>query len=375
MNRSVVIGVTLAVAVMATFLTWIDVRQRREFRRLIYAGDAAAAHEQPVAAIEAFSGAIALRRDAMLPYLKRGDAYRQRGELQAALRDLRQAAALDRTAPRPLELLGDVTAALGQHDRAIDYYRRYLALDDRAPRVLYKLALAEYRVGQHAAAIDAVQKAIAIDTHLADAHYLLGMCLRAERRTDQAIAAYNRAIAIDAALAPAHEELADIYAREGHRREELEQLEALAALEPSRPERLVAVGLAYERTGRTDAALVTLGRAADRYPDAPIVDTAVGRVWLDIAESRHDRGAIRKALAALRSPALSPTASSETLTLYGRALLMEGDARNAERILQQATSRAPIDPAALDLLAAAATRLHHADIARRAAAARAALGP
>src|SRR4030095_1338719 len=96
-------------------LAWYSVRQEREFQRLIAAGDAALAEEQTFLAIESFSGALALKSDFMLAYVKRGDAYRRRGELNAALRDLREATALDPAAPRPVELLGDVNAALGRY--------------------------------------------------------------------------------------------------------------------------------------------------------------------------------------------------------------------------------------------------------------------
>src|ERR1041385_3797893 len=119
--------------------TWNAVHQEREFRRLIVAGDAALARDRTYDAIEAFSGALALKHDSMLAYLKRGDSYRRRGELSAALRDLRDASSLDPAATRPLELLGDVNVAMGRYERAADAYRRYVALDDRAPRVLYKL--------------------------------------------------------------------------------------------------------------------------------------------------------------------------------------------------------------------------------------------
>ena len=78
-------------------LAWYAVRQEREFQRLIAAGDAALAADQTYGAIEAFSGALALKGDSMLAHLKRGDTYRRRGELTAALRDLREAAT-----PRPV---------------------------------------------------------------------------------------------------------------------------------------------------------------------------------------------------------------------------------------------------------------------------------
>ena len=64
--------------------------------------------------------------------------------------------------------------------------------------------------------------------------------------------------------------------------------------------RLIDVGLAYARLGRTDAAITTLGRAAERHPDEPSVYTAIGRVWLESAEQRTDRIALSKALEALQ---------------------------------------------------------------------------
>ena len=63
----------------------------REYQRLIAAGEAALAARQTSTAIEAFSGAIALKSDSMLAHLKRGDTYRRRGDFTAALRDLGEA--------------------------------------------------------------------------------------------------------------------------------------------------------------------------------------------------------------------------------------------------------------------------------------------
>jgi tetratricopeptide (TPR) repeat protein len=366
MKRSVVVGVGIASLVAAAVPAWMEVRREREFRRLIAVGDAALAQDQTYVAIEAFSGALVLKRESMLPHLKRGDTYRQRGELSAALRDLGEARALDPTAPRPVELLGDVNATMGRHQRAAQYYQDYLALDDRAPRVLYKLALARYRNGQATQAIDPLWKALALDDRFAEAHYLLGVCLRARNRRTDALRALNRAIAINAALSAAREELADLYAQLGRGRDSIEQLEALAALEPGRAERLVSVGLAYARLGRPDSALVTLERAADRFPGDPAVYTALGRIWLEMSESRFDSAALGKALAALQPMAIRPDATSEALTLYGRALFLSGNAAGAERVLQQSVARFPVEPQAFRYLAEAARRLGHTAVAREA---------
>jgi tetratricopeptide (TPR) repeat protein len=232
--------------------------------------------------------------------------------------------------------------------------------------VLYKLALTRYRRGRADLAIDPVRRALAMDERLAEAHYLLGVSLRAASRPDEAVAPLRRAVELQAAFSAAREELADLYGSLGRRRESLDQLEALAALEAARPERLVRVALAYARLGRQDSALVTLGRAAERHPGSPVVYTGLGRVWLDVAESTSDPAAVRKALEALRAVSQRPDATSETLTLYGRALLLSGNAAGAERMLEQAVERLPVEPMAFKYLADAASRLGHATIARNA---------
>jgi tetratricopeptide (TPR) repeat protein len=368
MTRGVVASIAGAVLLAGAVFAWNAVRQEREFRWLIAVGDAALARDHTYEAIEAFSGALALKHDSMLAYLKRGDSYRRRGELSAALRDLREAAALDPTATRALELLGDVNAAMGRYERASDAYRRYLAIDDRAPQILYKLALASYRNGQTTRTIDPLRKSLALNDRSAEAHYLLALCLKDQKRTADAMASLTRALELNPALGVAREELAALDLAQGKTREGIEQLEALAALEPSRPERLVSVGLAYAKAGRTDAAVATLGRAAERYPAADVVYEALGRVWLGAAEAHHDRVALTKALQALEAAAGRPNASSDTLTLYGRALMVAGQTDAAERVLQQATTVWPVEPIAFFYLSGAAERRGHVSAAHDALA-------
>ena len=362
-HRGVLLAVALAALVAAASVVAFEVRQEREFRRLIAVGDAALTQDQTFGAIEAFSGALAFKPESMLAHLKRGDAYRRRGEFEAAVRDLGKAATLDETAPQPLELLGDVNAALGQHDRAAGFYERYLQLDDRAGRVLYKLALAQVRQEQPASAVTTLNRVIALDNRSAEPHYLLGVSLRALGRDEEALQALSRAISLNAGFIAAREERATIYEERGRSRESLEEVEAIAALEPRRPERLVAVALAYARLGRRETAVLTLGRAVERNPDALFVYTALGRVWLDAADASQDPVAVSKAMEALQPLAARADASSETLALYGRALLSAGNPREAERVLLQSVRRSPVDPAAYRHLAQAARRLGHQSIA------------
>ena len=372
-HRAVVLAVALAALVAAVSVVAVEVRQEREFRRLIAVGDAALAQGQTFVAVEAFSGALVYKPDSMLGHLERGDAYRRRGEFTAALRDLREAARLDATAPQPLERLGDVHLALNQYKEAADSYVRCLQLDDRAAGVLYKLGLAYVRQEQPANAILPLTRAVAIDERFAEAHYLLGMSLRTLRRNDEALRSLTAAITLDAGFIAAREERAALYADSGRTRESLEEIEAIAALEPGRPERLISLALAYARLGRRDTAVLTLGRAAERHPDAPAVHAALGRVWLDSAASADDAVALAKAIEALQPVAGRDEATSEILALYGRALLESGKPRDAERVLLQAVRRSPVDPLAYRYLAEAARRLGHAPRAADAQATYAAL--
>jgi tetratricopeptide (TPR) repeat protein len=340
--------------------------RERAYRRAIAEGDAALARDNTTAAIEAFSGAIALKSDSMLGYLKRGHTYRLRNEIPAAIRDLRRASDIDPSATRPLEELGDAYLAdtPRRYPAAAGRYEAYVRLDNRAPRVLYKLAYARYNDGRVAEAIDALHSTLALDGKSAEAYYLLGLCERDAQHLDLARQSIERSIELQPTLLHAREELADLYGALGRSDARLEQLQALTALDP-KPSREIALGMAYDRSGQPERAVLTLSRVAERYPDQRYAYVALGRVWLEIAQARHDRVALNKALEALRGTPGTED-NSEALTLFGRALLMTADAATAERTLQEATRRQPVDPMAFYYLAEAAERQAHYAEARNA---------
>lgn len=339
-------------------------RREQRVSRYLADGDAAMARDNTSAAIEDFSGAIALKNDTMAGYLKRGEAYRRRGELDAAIRDLRRASELDATATRPHEELGDVELTLKHYPAAAEQYREYVRLDPPAPRVLYKLAFARYEAGHLPQAIDSAQKAIALDARFPEAYYVLGLCERDMQHADAARRALEESIALEPALLHAREELADLDLTLGRTDDRLAQLEALVALDPG-PSRDVTLGLAYARAGEPERAVLTLGRAAQRYPDYSYAYVALGRVWLEIAQQRNDRVALSKALGALEG-VVGTNDSSEALMLFGRGLLLTGDTESAERMLEDATEKRPIDPLAFYYLADAAERRGHFAAARQA---------
>jgi len=368
----------LAVGGVGIALAYQTADRQHRYRVLIARGDAALAEDQPLAAIEAYSGAIALRGDSMLAHLRLGETYLRNNNLDEATREFLLASRLDSAAIRPLEELGDVAYRQQNYARAVEAYQRFLRLDDNAPRVSYKLALARYRSGDVDRALSALKDAIRQDSRMADAYYLLGVCLREKQDASiDARAALERAVALMPGSIPVREELADLYASMGRTDDELQQLQVLAGLDRDRIERQVAIGLAHARAARTlsgaaryrheDLAVLTLSGALDRDADDPLVYRALGQVWLDIAIGRQDRVALSKAREALARVVATPSAAtSDALTLYGRALLRAGELDLAEKILRQATERFPVEPSAFVQYAAVAEVANRLDAARRA---------
>jgi tetratricopeptide (TPR) repeat protein len=367
MKRSFAVIAVLALSAVGAASAYQAVARQRVYRTLLSRGDAALRDDQTFAAIEAYSGAIALRGDSMLAYLRRGETYQRRGDrgdLDAAARDFRKAASLDPSATHPLESLGDVLYQLQRYGNAADAFAQSLRLDDRSARVSYKLGLSRYRDGDLDGALAAVNQSVRLDDRVADAYYLLGVCLREKRRMSEALPALEKAVALSPGLITAREELADVFAALGRRGDELEQLQLLAGLDRDHAERQVAVGLAHARAGHWDLAVLTLGNALERHPDEPQIYRALGQVWL---ERPGDDGAyLSKARQALERAAASTNAGSDVLTLYGRALMQEGEIEAAEHTFQQATSRYPVEPAAFLLYASAAEKQNHLDAARNA---------
>ena len=335
----------VAIAGVAGALAFAALANEREYERLIAQGDAAVTVERPFQAIEAYSGAIARKPDSMLAHYKRGAVYQAQNEFEAALRDFRSASDIDPSSLRAIESLGDVNVALGRHERAVERYEAFLQLDDRNARILYKLGLARYRVGRVKDAIKPLQQAMAIDPALGEAYYVLGLVQRDLNQLPAARKSLEEAARRSpASQTAAREALADLYLIEGDYNKAINQLEALAALEPTRPDRMIAVGLAQARAGRGDTAVTTLGRAVERFPDAPQVYAAIGHVWLMEAQRRGDRVSLNKAIEALGHAAGRADATSDTYAELGRALLLAGDRAAAERALRQSVAKLPVPP-------------------------------
>jgi tetratricopeptide (TPR) repeat protein len=254
-------------------------------------------------------------------------------------------------------------------------YEARIRLDDRSAAVRYHLGLAYYRDGRFDEAVATLERAAALDSRLAEAWYLMGICFRESNRIDDAIAMQEKAVAQSPGLVPAREELADLYGARGRYEDEIGQLQMLAGLDAGRIERRIAVGVAHARAGHIDLAILTLANALEPATDPAPVYAALGRVWLDEA-TRHNRpDALARALEALERAASASTATSETKTLYGKALRRARQLDAAERVLQQATERFPVDASAFAEYAAVAEQQQHFETARSALLTYASLAP
>jgi len=338
-------------------------RRDGEYRRLLAEGESAMRDGQSYVAIEAFSGALALRPDSMAAFYRRGEAYGERQQNESAIRDLKAAWRLAPDAPQPLQALGHLYDRRGDTARAAEWYA--LAADrlaDADPGLLYALALARYRAGAPAAARDPLRRALARNDSFPEAHYLLGLVYRDSQNPDQAIASLERAVRLAPTLVAAREELADLY-REHHRPDEARaQLAVLASL-ATEVDRQIALALADVGAGRFDEALAILAPLNEAAPKNSRVALAFGRVHLARAERTGDHASAAQALALLEGALGGSARRSEGLALFGRALYLTGDAAGAERLLQDAIATSPIDPEAFGFLADAAERVGHAGVA------------
>jgi tetratricopeptide (TPR) repeat protein len=364
MKRALAALLLFALTLVGGAFAYQAVDREREYQGLLRQGDAAMQQGQTFGAIEAYSGAIALRPDSMLAHLRRGETYRQRNDFDAAARDFREAADLDPSATRPLDALAEVFYQRQWFSRAAEVYEGRLRLDEQSGDVHYRLALARYRAGNLAGALAAADDALRLSGEFSDAYYLKALCLREQGRLPEAISALDKAVMLSPALVPAREELAEIYAALGRHADEIEQLQVVAALDRAHVERQVAVGLAHARAGHGELAVLTLGSALERMPDQPLIYAALGRVWLSMADTRDD--ALSKALEALERVSSGSGATSAALTLYGRALARANQLEAAERALQQATTRFPVDPEAFLVYADVSERRNHPAEARSA---------
>ena len=339
--------------------------RERDYRALLARGDAALRDDQTFGAIEAYSGAMALRPDSMLAHLRRGETYQRRGELDAAARDFRTAAALDPTATRPLEAWATSSTSCSGSSAPPNLRERPDARRPLGP-VSYKLALARYRAGDIDGAPRRRAERPRADDRLAEAYYLLGLCLRERRRNAEAKQAFEKAVALSPGL----------HCRAGRAGRPLRRARA-AAPTSSTSCRSSPASTASTSSGRSRSAWRRRARATPSRPCSRLATRSNARPISRSSTARSVRsgstrpGAQRPRLStsrSKRSSASAPARSDErrrSPCMAGRSC-STGRSIAPSRRLEQATTRFPVDPSAFLFYATAAERQNHLDAARQA---------
>jgi tetratricopeptide (TPR) repeat protein len=362
-RRLVALG-SLVVLVATTVAVVERLSQDRRYRQLLAEGARALDRGHGYAAIEAFSGALALRPSAMVAYYRRGEAYGQQGELEPAVRDLRAARKLAPGASQPLEALGRLYERQGDHAESARWYAQASrTLGDADPTLLYALALARYRAGDPAAAREPLRLAVARDDSMVGAHHLLGLVYRDSQNPAQAVASLQRAIRLAPTLVAAREELADLYHALDRPEDEMAQRAALAA-HASDVQRALAIALVDIRGGRLIAADSRLAAADAAFPNDSRIALAFARLHLAQFALTGDANLLRRARTRVETALTGTARRSEGLALYGRVLFLSGDAAAAERLLEEAARTTPLAPEALAFLADASEARGHSGAAR-----------
>lgn len=347
------------VALVAAGATLLESRWRESrYRQLLEAGERALRSGDTYVAIEALSGAIALRPDSMVAHYRKGEAYREQHRDTEAIRDLLEAVRLAPNAPQPVRALAELYDGRGEPAAAAEWYREADRLKRDDPGLLYALALARYRAGNPAAAVEPLRRALALNDSIGEAHYLLGLLLRDTGDVLGATEALENAVRVAPSMIPVREELADLFRSAGRLDDEKAQLQALTTIDPS-VDRQIAVALAEMRNGQIDLALATLTEAGGRSSTDSRVLLARGRVNLTAADQYRRRGAAAIALRDIEHALGGTVRRSEGLALFGRALYLSGQDEESVRILREAVATTPVQRQAFAFLADASERLGH----------------
>ena len=225
----------LAIGVLLTgVFLYQGTARNSEYRRLIEAGDKVFQQNQIFLAIDAFSGTIALKDNAMLAYPKRSKTNSRRSGLATAYLDLSRANDLAQGTARQ----GDVSRALGRYQGKAGHDAPYVALTHRrSKRTMRSIPLLNQ-----------------------ETHSLLGITLRDQNRLDDTVDALAKISTLSHGIITAREALSDVFANTGRINLEVKQFEALATCES------VHLATSAWRSGDLETTQTVVADGLTRYP-------------------------------------------------------------------------------------------------------------
>ena len=283
-----------------------DARHARAHFGLGIALHELARHEEALAALDR---ALALAPDASGSSGLRslhtwiGRASQALGRLDEAERHLLRAARLDPHDAAPLVDLASLRAAQGRHEEAGTYLRRARELAPGDATVLHTVAESLRKRGRYAGAVESYRAALAIDPDFAMAHAGLGDALYRLERYEEAIESLDRSV-------------------------------ALHPHPPTATARLVLMGSASEKLGRTAAAVA-------HYERAVAIDPRNVEALDHLAMARFGEERYEEALGLYRTLLEAKPGSARTHANLGATLYHLGRPEEALRSFERALSLDP----------------------------------
>jgi tetratricopeptide (TPR) repeat protein len=210
----------------------------------------------------------------------------------------RAIAALER-APKDVErllLAAQTFAATGDIKKTEEYLKTAIATNPGRPEPYAVLAQFYVQQSRLEEGKQTFEKLIEIDPRSVGAHTMIAVILRKQNRIDDAVQQYLKTLSIDPQAAVAANNLAWIYADQGHSLEEGLQLARIARSKmPSQPEVIDTIGWLYYKLRSPQLALPYIKEAIERDPRNPQYRYHLAAVHARAGDTDLARAAIAEA--------------------------------------------------------------------------------
>ena len=172
----------------------------------------------------------------------------------------------------------------GDLDGAVRHYTNAINSDSSLYQAFYQRATAYKGLGKEREALADLDKTLELQPRFARAHRVRGQILLDRGQTDEAIRAFARALELDPKLTGVRLYYASALIKTGNPAAAIEHLQITASEEKASALVFALIGVARERLGKLDEALVDYSRAIEMEPSNATAREGRARIF----ESRGD---------------------------------------------------------------------------------------
>ena len=274
----------------------------------------------------------------------------QRGQGEQAVALIGQAIAVRGSNSLYHSNLGAAHQSLGRHREAIVSFRRAIELNPRYADAQFNLGVAYEALGDTGSAELAYEQTLRLVPEHPESHNNLGNLLKARGKVDEAVAHYRQALQARPRYATARFNLGTILQSRGDLDGAAECYAQAAADQPNYAEALDNLGLIHATRGKFEEAAGCHRKAIEFQPTLPQPWLHLGSACVSLGrfDEAGDAFARCRVLVANRVD-IGPVATNLALALveFARALRNAGEAKRAQRALEQAQD---LDPRAAHVL-------------------------